>query len=120
MDINRVALTGRLTKDIDIRQTNSNKKVGSFTIAVNKAKDKADFINCIAWENTAELINQYCKKGYKIGVEGRLQTRQYDTDNGKRYITEIVVDNVAFLESRKEATQQSTPQFNIDPNDIPF
>ncbi len=120
MDINRVALTGRLTKDIEIRQTNSNKTVGSFTIAVNKSKDNVDFINCVAWGNTAVLINQYCKKGYKIGVEGRLQTRQYDSDNGKRYVTEVVVDNVAFLETRKVATESNTPQFNIDPNDLAF
>lgn len=120
MDINRVVLTGRMAKDIEMRETQTGKKVGSFSIATNVAKDKAYFINCVAWGNTASIIEQYCKKGSKIGLEGRLQTRDYETVQGKRYVTEVVVDNITFLESRKEATQQSTPQFNIDPNDIPF
>ena len=73
--MNQVILTGHLAKDIELRKTQHNKSVASFTIAVSNGKDKnADFINCVAWEKTAELLSQYVKKGHKIGVQGKVST----------------------------------------------
>lgn len=117
--MNSVQLIGRLTKDIDLRQTQSGNSVGSFTLAVNRnftnqqGERKADFILCVAWRKTAEVLAQYTQKGSRVGVEGRIQTRNYDDPQGNRvYVTEVVVDQVHFLESRKEQQegQQSFQQ----------
>lgn len=106
--MNRVCLNGRLTKDIDLRYTQNNVAVASFTLAVQrKFKNsngdyESDFINCITYKKMAELMNEYIKKGDLIGVEGRIQTRNYENKEGKRvYITEIIVDSVDFLSTRK-------------------
>lgn len=107
--MNRVCLNGRLTKDIDLRYTQNNVAVASFTLAVQrKFKNQngdyeSDFINCIAYKKTAELMNEYVKKGDLIGIEGRIQTRSYDDKNGKKvYVTEVMVESVDFLASKKE------------------
>lgn len=108
MAINRTTLTGRLTKDPDLRTTQSGLSVVSFTLAVDRStKDKqtgkreADFINCVAWRKTAELIAQYTGKGSLIGVDGRLQTRHYQAQDGHEvYITEVLIDNISFLQSK--------------------
>lgn len=108
-DINVTVLTGRITKDPDLRKTQSGKSVVQFTLAVNRNVKKdgqpdADFINCQAWNKTADAIYQYVSKGHMIGVEGRIQTRNYDDRDGKRvYVTEVVADSVQFLESKKQA-----------------
>ena len=97
--INTVVLTGRLTKDIELRRTKSGKVCTSFTLAVNRNKEETDFINCVAWDKVAELLERYTYKGYKIGVEGRIQTRNYDDRNGKKvYITEVLVNSISFLD----------------------
>ena len=106
--INRVVLVGRITKDPDLRKTQSGKSVVSFTIARNRRVPSqgqdADFINCVAWNKTADFMAQYVKKGALLGLEGRIQTRSYDDRDGKRvYVTEVVADNVQFLESKKQA-----------------
>lgn len=103
--INRVVLVGRLTKDPVLRKTQSNTSVTSFTCAVNRRfqaqEQTADFINCTAWNKTAEFISQYGKKGSLVGVEGRIQTRSYDDATGKRvYVTEVVCDSIQLLESK--------------------
>lgn len=128
--INRVVITGRLTKDVDLRYTPSGVAVASLTIAVNKAfktedGPEADFINVVVWRKPAENAANYLKKGSLAGVEGRLQTRSYDGQDGKRvYITEVVADSVVFLEPRNAERTQSTysedgpktkPNFNNDP-----
>lgn len=106
--INRVILIGRLTKDIDLRKTQSNLSVASFTLAVDgnvkgdDGKYKADFINCIAWRQSADFLAQYASKGMMVGVDGRITTRNYERDGQKVYITEVTCDNVQILESRKE------------------
>ena len=103
--INSVVLTGRLTKDIELRRTTSGKTCTSFTLAVNRNKQETDFINCVAWDKVAELLERYTHKGSQIGVEGRIQTRNYDDKNGKKvYITEVLVNSISFLEPIKSDT----------------
>ena len=103
--INSVVLTGRLTKDIELRRTTSGKTCTSFTLAVNRNKQETDFINCVAWDKVAELLERYTHKGFQIGVEGRIQTRNYDDRNGKKvYITEVLVNSISFLEPIKSDT----------------
>ena len=105
--INRVVLVGRITKDPLLRKTQNGTSVVSFTIACNRrikqeGQPDADFINCQAWGKTAEAICTYVSKGHMLGLEGRIQTRNYDDKDGKRvYITEVVADSVQFLESKK-------------------
>lgn len=107
--MNRVCLNGRLVKNIEIKYTQNNVAVASFTLAVQrKFKNQngdyeSDFINCIAYKKTAELMNEYVKKGDLIGIEGRIQTRSYDDKNGKKvYVTEVIVENVEFLATKKK------------------
>ncbi|WP_300921532.1 single-stranded DNA-binding protein [uncultured Dubosiella sp.] len=112
--INRVVLIGRLTKDPELRKTQSGTSVVSYTIAVNRrsqtpGQPDADFINCVAWNKTAELMAQYLHKGSLIGVEGRIQTRSYDNQQGQRvYVTEVVTDSVQFLEPKNTQPQQNS------------
>lgn len=117
--INNVILVGRLTKDIEIRQTTSGSKTANFTLAVNRTSKKdgqpdADFINCVAWNKTAELMAQYLHKGSLIGIEGRIQTRSYENQQGQKvYVTEVVASSVQFLDSRSSNFEQnSTNQIN--------
>lgn len=103
--INRVVLVGRLTKDPALRKTQSNTSVASFTVAVNRRfqnqEQQADFINCVAWNKTADFVSQYGRKGALVGVEGRIQTRNYEDATGKRvYVTEVVCDSLQLLESK--------------------
>ena len=107
--INNVVLTGRITKDIELRRTTSGKVCTSFTLAVNRNKQETDFINCVAWDKVAELLERYTHKGSQIGVEGRIQTRNYDDRNGKKvYITEVLVNSISFLDK----LEQNTSEFN--------
>lgn len=105
--INTVTLVGRLTKDPEIRTTTSGTGVATFTLAVNRDfKDangnrEADFINCVAWRKTAEILANYAKKGSLIGLIGRIQTRSYENQQGNRvFVTEVVVERFNLLESR--------------------
>lgn len=107
--MNRAVLTGRLGADPEVKQTQSGVAVCQFRLAVDrKFKDKdgnrvTDWINIVAWRNTAEFCARYFKKGAKIGVEGTIQTRSYDAQDGtKRYVTEVVADSVEFCESRRD------------------
>ena len=109
--INRVVLIGRLTKDPVLRKTLNDKSVVQFTLACNRNVSKdgeqnVDFINCIAWNKVAELMVQYLHKGSLISIDGRIQTRSYDDQTGRRvYVTEVLADNVQFLEPK--SAQQS-------------
>lgn len=106
--MNKAILIGRLTKDIELKKTQSGTSVTSFTVAVNRTyqsqdsnQPTADFINCVAWNRTAELMAQYVGKGSQVAIEGRIQTRNYENQEGRRiYVTEIVADRVQFLDSR--------------------
>ncbi|EKF8800530.1 TPA: single-stranded DNA-binding protein [Enterococcus faecalis] len=110
--INNVTLVGRLTKDPDLRYTQSGTAVGQFTLAVNRnftnqqGDREADFINCVIWRKAAESFANYARKGTLIGLTGRIQTRNYDNQQRQRvYVTEIVVENFQLLES-KEVNEQ--------------
>lgn len=105
--MNSVVIIGRITKDIELRKTESGKYNCSFTLAVTRDKDNTDFINCQAWNMIAENMSKYCSKGDLIAVKGRIQSRSYDAQDGtKRYITEVIADNVMFLSTKpKEETK---------------
>ena len=104
--INRVILVGRLTKDPILRKTQSGFSVTSFTVACDRrikteGQPTADFINCVWWNKVADNTAQYTHKGSLVGVEGRIQTRSYDDQSGRRvYVTEVVADSVQFLEPK--------------------
>jgi single-strand DNA-binding protein len=119
---NLVVLTGRLTADPELRYTTNNIPVTSFSIAVNRRykageESQADFINIVAWRQTAEFVTKYFKKGSMIGIEGAIQTRKYvDKDTGKnRTAFEVIANNVQFVESRRDDAAvggQAAPSFN--------
>ena len=107
--MNKVILIGRLTRDPEMRTTPSGVATTSFSIAVQRnyanaqGDREADFINCVAWRKQAENIAKYCTKGSQVAVDGRIQTRNYDAQDGtKRYTTDVVVDNFEFLGSKNE------------------
>lgn len=136
--MNKVIILGRMTKDVELQHTQSDKAVCSFTVAVNRrTKDKegkyeADFINCQAWDKLAEFISQYFHKGDAIALVGRLQTRTWDDNDGKKhYVTEVVVSEVYFAgkkvngENQSPAQEQAVPSVNNnaaveDEDDLPF
>lgn len=113
-DINRVVLIGRLTRDPELRKTQSGTSVCSFTLAVNRRQNQdgtqdADFINCVAWNKLADNIQLYQKKGNQLGIEGRINTRSYDNQQGQKvYVTEVVAENVQFLTPRNDFNGQNT------------
>lgn len=111
--INRVVLVGRLTRDVELRYTQSGVAVGSFSLAVNRqftnasGEREADFINAVIWRKSAENFANFTGKGSLVAVEGRLQTRNYENNQGQRvYVTEVVVDNFSLLESRAESEKR--------------
>jgi single-strand DNA-binding protein len=117
--INRVVLVGRLTKDPELKFTSSNIAVVTFTLAVGRSftsqdgKEETDFLPIVAWRKTAENVGKYIHKGSLVGVDGRIQTRNYEAQDGtKRYITEIVADSVRFLDSKSkdESVKQEVKQ----------
>lgn len=117
--INKVILVGRITKDPALRKTQNGTSVVSFTLACNRRVPSqgqdADFINCVAWNKTADFMAQYVRKGALLGIEGRIQTRNYDDKDGKRvYVTEVVADSVQFLESKKSSTEQAVDYTQSD------
>lgn len=106
--MNNVNLIGRLTKDVEVRHTNSGKAVCSFCVAVDGGKNVAYFIDCVAWEARAENISKYFKKGNKIGIAGMLTTRDYEDSNGnKRKVTEVLVNSFDFCAENKTATAEA-------------
>ena len=130
--MNKAILIGRTTKEPEIRATTSGKQVATFTLAVDRdfknaqGEREADFIPCVAWGKLAEICEKYVAKGKQIAVCGRIQTRTYDDQNGqKRYITEIIVNDLQLLGSRQggqapqEQPQQPFAEIN-QPDDLPF
>ena len=110
--INSVVLVGRLTKDIELRKTSSNISTCTFTLACNRryssnnnnGQPTADFINCVAWRQSADFLAQYASKGAIVGVEGRITTRNYEGQNGKVYVTEVTCDSVQLIGGSKSAS----------------
>ena len=128
-NFNKVILGGRLTADVELKQTSQGVSVCQFSIAINRRTSKeqeqqADFINCVAWRNTAEFISKYFKKGSSICVSGSLQTRSWNDGNGnKKFATEVKVDDAYFVDGKSESeAQEPTPTFTeIDlDDDFPF
>lgn len=149
--INNVVLVGRLTKDPELRYTASGAAVATFTLAVNRTftnqsgEKEADFVNCVIWRKSAEALANFTRKGSLIGVVGRIQSRNYDNQQGQRvYVTEVVCENFQMLESREvnesrknnnQNGQQTAPtdanfgnegsfgpssQIDISDDDLPF
>ena len=110
LNLNKVVLGGRLTNDIELKQTQSGVPVCSFNLAVSRkaGKDKeqqTDFISCVAWRQTAEFISKYFKKGSSLCIVGNIQTRTWtDQNNQKRYATEVIVDEAMFVDSKGESS----------------
>lgn len=136
--INNVVLVGRMTKDAELRYTPSNVAVATFTLAVNRNRKnengerEADFINVVIWRQQAENLANWAKKGALIGITGRIQTRNYENQQGQRvYVTEVVADNFQLLESRNQQQGQTNSGYqppadnhqhgpNFDRSESPF
>ena len=102
MDTNNVVLVGRLTRDPEIKYSQAGKAFDKFSLAVGRMKkDEVDFINCLAWEKTAEIIGEYCRKGGQVAIAGRIQTGSYDREGTKVYTTDVVVNSVQLLGTKK-------------------
>ena len=123
--MNKVFLIGRLTRDPELRYTSSNIAVATFSIAVDRnfsnaaGEREADFINIVVWRKQAENVKNYMHKGSQVAIDGRIQTRSYDdTDGKKRYVTEVVADNVQFLDTKASREQRQTSDdinpYNLD------
>lgn len=117
--MNSICLVGRLTKDVDLRYTQSNVAVATFTLAVNRTfknengERETDFINCVMWQQQAEHLANWAKKGALIGITGRIQTRSYDNQQGQRvYVTEVVAEQFQLLESKGQATKRNKDKHN--------
>ena len=120
--INNVVLVGRMTRDAELRYTPQNQAVATFTLAVNRnfknqsGEREADFINVVIWRQQAENLANWAKKGALIGITGRIQTRNYENQQGQRvYVTEVVADNFQILESRNKAANQSNMDEQMPP-----
>ena len=108
--MNIIILTGRLTRDPELKTGQSGKAYARFTLAVERPmqKDEADFINCVAFGKTAELIGEYLRKGRKVGVQGRIQMNRYEMNGEKRTSYDVLVDTVEFLESKNGSGDDSS------------
>ena len=126
-------MTGRTTANLELKSTPSGTSVVEFSIAVNRTfknangERESDFFNCVAYNKTAELISKYVNKGDQLGIEGRLQTRNYTNKEGRKvYITEIIVENVEFLQTKRQDEQKLNVKdgnfVELDPfkDDLPF
>lgn len=132
--MNKTILMGRLTRDPEVRYTQTNNKmVVNFTLAVNRRRqEETDFFNIVAWNKTGEFVSKYFKKGIQVSVIGRLQNRDYETKDGnKRIVTEVIAEEVYFADSKKdnvnvgnnEEDNSFVPNFNMldyDDEDLPF
>ena len=112
--LNKVILMGRLTKDPELRHTGTGKPVATFTVAIDNGygeSKKTDFINCVAWNKTAEFVKNWFAKGRMIVIEGRLSTRSWDgTDGRKNYATEVIANEVHFGDSKKDESAPKDPE----------
>ena len=126
--MNKVSLIGRTTKEIELRYTTGNNPlaVARFTIAVNRRKkDEADFISCVAFGKTAEVMEKYVGKGHRVGILGHIQTGSYEKDGHKVYTTDVIVDELDFLEPKHESSSSDTDDVEshytaLTDDDVPF
>lgn len=116
--INNVVLVGRLTKDVDLRITSKGDSVGSFTLAISRTYTnqngdrETDFINCIIWRKPAETLAKYSRKGSLIGITGRIQTRNFDKDGKRVFVTEVIAENFQLLENKKMNEERQNQDTN--------
>lgn len=125
--MNKIILVGRMTKDIEIRYTQNQKEVGSFDLAVNRnykgsnGEYDTDFFKCIAWGNLAKTIKTYTSRGSQIGIEGRVENRTYQANDGtNRYVTEVVVEGMQLLDSKKNSATTDEVVGVDDFEQLPF
>lgn len=123
--LNKVILMGRLTRDPELRSTPQGVSTCSFSLAVernfkNGEERKTDFINCVAWRQTAEFMSKYFKKGSLMAIEGSIQTRSWDDDGKTRYATEVVVGQVYFADSKRESEDATAVPDMGEDDDLPF
>ncbi len=125
--LNKAILVGRLTKDPELRSTQSGVSVATFTVAVTRSyarqgeERQTDFINCVAFRNTADFISRYFAKGNMIGVDGAIQTRTWDDQEGKRHwVTEVIVNEAHFVESKKDSTAGGGGAFSGGGAELPM
>ena len=125
--INNVTIIGRTTKDIELRATSSGTNNASFSLAVERnfknanGEKETDFINCVAWRKTAEILAQYAPKGSMIGVRGRIQTRNYENNQGVRvYVTEVVADEVQLIDTRNNNQGANANNYQNNENNAGF
>lgn len=123
--MNKVILIGRLTRDPELRYTSSNIPVATFSLAVDRTfsnqngERETDFINIVVWRKQAENCKNYINQGSQVAVEGRIQTRNYEDQNGqKRYVTEVVADNVQFLDTKAAREQRANNSNNVNPYNL--
>ena len=119
--MNKIIIMGRVTKDIELKTTENGNSVSTFSVAVDRdftpkgQEKKTDFINCVAWRNTAEFVSKYFHKGSMIALEGSLQSRGYTDKEGKnRTVFEVVADKVHFCGSKQNNGNQSNPAYSAD------
>lgn len=121
--MNVFCFAGNITKDIELRTTQSGKRVALFSIAINEGKDKTTFLNCVAWDKTGELLAEYCAKGDRLSGSGKIDVRKYDDKDGiTKYVTEVIVNQFDFP-PKKSSDGQSKPAQEVDDDiaqDIPF
>lgn len=131
--MNNIILIGRMTADVELKKTPNDNSVASFTIAVDRRytpqgqEKQTDFINCVAWRQTAEFVSKYFHKGQRIALQGSLQSRKYtDKDGNNRTAFEVVVDNAEFCEGKKAETTERAPIADVPyeeisgDDDLPF
>lgn len=125
--MNKAFIIGNLTKDVELTTTSSGVSVARFTVATQRrfanadGERVADFHNCVAWRGLAENLAKYCKKGNKVSVVGEIQTRSYDAQDGtKRYVTEIMANEVEFLSSKKSGEGEESKLTPVDDDNLPF
>lgn len=123
--MNKVFLIGRLVRDPELRYTGSNIAVATFSLAVNRpfsgqnGERETDFINIVVWRKQAENVKNYLNQGSQVAIDGRIQTRSYDDQNGtKRYVTEVVADNVQFLDTKASREQRAQSGQSVNPYDF--
>lgn len=128
LNLNKVILAGRLTSDVELKQTTSGVSVCSFTLAINRkfsanGQQQTDFIQCQAWRQTAEFISKYFKKGSALCISGSIQVRSWtDNNNQKRYATEVVAEEAMFVDGKNDSQGTEAPNYeemNAD-DDLPF
>lgn len=124
--MNKVNLIGRITKDLELKKTQSGVSMTDFTLAVNRVykqdgQPDADFIRIKAWKKKAEVLCQYCGKGHQIGVSGRIETGSYIDKNGSTvYTTDVVAEDIYFLGSKQKETDEREEKIVINEDDLPF